>query len=158
MFCRQNSSPPLPTCSRPSISHSQMDSAAAAAFSPHQTGDIAQSTSYSEAAAAGSFSQQQQPQPAVQTPVSSPKLLPSLSTLWGQHLILSLRCPILIKWSHWSLRPPTLYWRMQMKPYLLGQGVFHFVDGSVPCPPSQVSNSSDGSYLAINPVFLHWKQ
>jgi hypothetical protein len=47
-----------------------------------------------------------------------------------------------------------LYWRMQMKPYLLGQGVFHFVDGSVPCPPFQVSDSSDGSYLAINPTFL----
>jgi hypothetical protein len=45
-----------------------------------------------------------------------------------------------------------------MKPYLLGQGVFHFVDGSVLCPPSQVSDSSSGSSLAINPSFLRWKQ
>jgi hypothetical protein len=42
-----------------------------------------------------------------------------------------------------------------MKPYLLGQGVFHFVDGSVPCPSSHVS---DGSSSAINPSFLRWKQ
>jgi hypothetical protein len=26
-----------------------------------------------------------------------------------------------------------------------------------PCPPSQVSDSSDGSTLAINPSFHHWK-
>jgi hypothetical protein len=51
-----------------------------------------------------------------------------------------------------------LYWRMQMKPYLLGQGVFYFVNGLVPCPPSHVSNCSDGSSSAINPFFLRWKQ
>jgi len=50
------------------------------------------------------------------------------------------------------------YWRMQMKPYLPGQGVFHFADGLVLCPPSQVSDSSDGSSSAINPSFLCWKQ
>ena len=27
-----------------------------------------------------------------------------------------------------------LFWRMQMKPYLIGQGVFSFVDGSTMCP------------------------
>jgi hypothetical protein len=31
-----------------------------------------------------------------------------------------------------------LYWRMQMKPYLLGQGVFEFVKGSNSCPSSHV--------------------
>jgi len=36
------------------------------------------------------------------------------------------------------------FWRMQMKSYLLGQCVFHFVDGLVPCPPSHVSNNSTG--------------
>jgi len=51
-----------------------------------------------------------------------------------------------------------LYWRMQMKPYLLGQGVFHFVDGSVPCPPSHIFDSSAGSSSIISPSFLHWKQ
>ena len=45
-----------------------------------------------------------------------------------------------------------------MKSYLIGQGVFHFIDGLVSCPPSHVSNCSDGSSSAINPSFLHWKQ
>jgi len=31
-----------------------------------------------------------------------------------------------------------LYWRMQMKPFLLGQGVYSFVDGTSPCPPSHL--------------------
>jgi len=47
---------------------------------------------------------------------------------------------------------------MQMKPYLLGQGVFHFVDGLVSCPPSHVSDSFVGSSSTINPSFLRWKQ
>jgi hypothetical protein len=47
---------------------------------------------------------------------------------------------------------------MQMKPYFLGQGVFHFADGLVSCPPSHVSDNSDVSSLAINPSFLYWKQ
>ena len=45
-----------------------------------------------------------------------------------------------------------------MKPYLLGQGVFHFVDGSVSCPPSYIFDSSAGSSSTISPSFLHWKQ
>ena len=44
-----------------------------------------------------------------------------------------------------------------MKPYLLGQGVFHFVDGSVPCPPSHIFDSSTGSSSIISPSFLCWK-
>jgi len=51
-----------------------------------------------------------------------------------------------------------LYWQMQMKPYLLGQGVFHFVDGSVPYPPSHVFDSSVSSSLTISLSFLRWKQ
>jgi hypothetical protein len=51
-----------------------------------------------------------------------------------------------------------LYWWMQMKPYLLDQGVFHFVDGSVSCPPSHVFYCFDGSSSTINPSFLRWKQ
>jgi hypothetical protein len=47
---------------------------------------------------------------------------------------------------------------MQIKPYLLGQSVSHFVDASMSCPSSYVSDSSDGSSSAINPSFLYWKQ
>jgi len=43
---------------------------------------------------------------------------------------------------------------MQMKPYLLGQGVFHFVDGLLPCPSSYVSNGSAGSSSTISLFFL----
>jgi len=45
-----------------------------------------------------------------------------------------------------------------MKPYLLGQGVFHFVDGSVSCPPSHIFDSSAGSSSTISPSFLRWKK
>jgi hypothetical protein len=47
---------------------------------------------------------------------------------------------------------------MQMKPHLLGQGIFHFIDGSVPCPPSHVSDGSVGSSSTMSPSFLCWKQ
>jgi hypothetical protein len=39
-----------------------------------------------------------------------------------------------------------LYWRMQMKPYLLGQGFFDFVDGSNFCPSLYVL-VADGTSL-----------
>ena len=51
-----------------------------------------------------------------------------------------------------------LYRRMQMKPYLFGQGVFHFVDGSVLCPPSHIFDSSASSSSIINPSSFYWKQ
>ena len=47
---------------------------------------------------------------------------------------------------------------MQMKPYLFGQGVFHFIDGSMTCPQSHVSDSFAGPSSTINPSFLRWKQ
>jgi len=47
---------------------------------------------------------------------------------------------------------------MQMKPYLLGQGAFHFVDSLVLCPSSHVFYGSTGSSSTTNPSFLYWKQ
>jgi hypothetical protein len=46
---------------------------------------------------------------------------------------------------------------MQMKPYLLGQGVFHFVDGSFSCPSPHVI-VVNGISLKVNHYFLRWKQ
>jgi hypothetical protein len=46
---------------------------------------------------------------------------------------------------------------MQMMPYLLGQGVFDFVDGSNTCPSPHVL-VADGTSLQVNQLFLHWKQ
>jgi hypothetical protein len=50
-----------------------------------------------------------------------------------------------------------LYWRMQMLPYLLSQGVFGFVNGSNTCPSPHVLARYDTS-LHVNPLFLRWKQ
>jgi len=50
-----------------------------------------------------------------------------------------------------------LYWQMQMKSYLLGQGVFGFVDGLNSCPSSHVL-VIDGTSLQVNQSFLCWKQ
>jgi len=44
-----------------------------------------------------------------------------------------------------------------MLPYLLGQGVFGFVDGSNTCPSPHVL-AGDGISLQVNPLFLRWKQ
>jgi hypothetical protein len=73
---------------------------------------------------------------------------PSIVALSNTHQVVSLKLTT----------TNYLYWRMQIKPYLLGQGVFHFVDGLVSCPPSHVSNCCDGSSSTIKPSFLRWKQ
>jgi ABC-type uncharacterized transport system permease subunit len=70
-------------------------------------------------------------------------ITPSFIALSNTHQVISLKLTT----------TNYLYWRMQMKPYLLGQCVFHFVEGSVSCPSSHISNCSDGSSLAINPFF-----
>ena len=44
-----------------------------------------------------------------------------------------------------------------MKSYLLGQGVFSFVDGSNSCPSPHVLVADDTS-LQVNEFFLRWKQ
>jgi len=46
---------------------------------------------------------------------------------------------------------------MQMLPYLRGQGVFGFVDGSNTCPSTHVL-AHDGISLQVNPLFQTWKQ
>jgi len=50
-----------------------------------------------------------------------------------------------------------LYWCMQMLPYLIGEGVFSFVNGSNTCPSPHVL-VGDGTSLQVNPLFLCWKQ
>jgi len=44
-----------------------------------------------------------------------------------------------------------------MKSYLLGQGVFGFVDGSNSCPSPHVL-ATNGTSLQVNQFFLRWKQ
>jgi hypothetical protein len=49
-----------------------------------------------------------------------------------------------------------LYWRMQMKPYLLRQGVFGFVDGSNSYPSPHIL-AANGVSLQVSQHFLRWK-
>jgi hypothetical protein len=56
-----------------------------------------------------------------------------------------------------------LFWRMQMKQYLISQGVFLFVNGSHSCPsPLDLSNHSTAASANISSgpsqAFLTWKQ
>jgi len=46
---------------------------------------------------------------------------------------------------------------MQMKPYLLDQEVFSFIDGSNSCPSPHVL-VTDGVSLQVSQLFLRWKQ
>jgi len=73
---------------------------------------------------------------------------PAIVPLSNTHQVVSLKL----------MNTNYLYWRMQMKPYLFGQGVFHFVDGSVSCPPSHIFDSSVDSSSTTSPSFLRWKQ
>jgi len=123
-----------------------MDSAVAAAtYSPHQTDGAAQPGSHSKVVATGFFSHQQQPQPTEQNRGSFSydyvvplhimgTTTPSIVALSNTHQMVSLKLTI-TNFSH----------------------VFHFVEGLVLCPPSHVSDCSNGSYLATNPSFLRWK-
>jgi hypothetical protein len=54
-----------------------------------------------------------------------------------------------------------LVWESQVKPFLLGQNLWRFIDGSHPCPspillPSDKSESSTSS--STNPNYVSWFQ
>jgi len=51
-----------------------------------------------------------------------------------------------------------MFWRMQMKSYLIGQGVFSFVDGSTVCPSSHndVSATKIANNSGFSQAFLAW--
>jgi hypothetical protein len=48
-----------------------------------------------------------------------------------------------------------LLWRAQLIPYLRGQNLFGYLDGSVPCPAITIPNSS--THIP-NPEYIHWSQ
>jgi hypothetical protein len=135
-----------------------MDSTAATDFSL-STGGAVQLASHPQAAASGAFSPPQQPSLVELVSDSSSQVPVVPLSLMGTHTLAIVPLAnthqvVLLKLTNTNY----LYWRMQMKPYLLGQGVFHFVDGSVLCPPSHIFYSSVGSSAIISPSFLRWKQ
>jgi len=135
-----------------------MDSTAAADFSL-STGGATQPANHPQAAAADAFSSPQQPPLAALVSDSSSQVPAVPLPLMGTHTttivpLVNTRQVVSLKLTNTNY----LYWRMQMKPYLLGQGVFHFVDGSMSCPPSHIFDNSIGSSSIISPSFLRWKQ
>ena len=80
-------------------------------------------------------------------PTSAASTVASIISLSHTHQVISLKLT----------NTNYLYWCMQMLPYLLGQGVFGFVDGSNTCPSSHVL-AHDGISLKVNPHFQTWKQ
>jgi hypothetical protein len=135
-----------------------MDSTVAADFSL-STGGAARPANHPQAAANGVFSPQLQPPLAEHVSDSSSQVsvvplplmgthTPAIVPLSNTHQVVSLKLT----------NTNYLYWRMQMKTYLLSQGVFHFIDGSVSCPPSHIFYSSASSSSTISPSFLRWKQ
>jgi hypothetical protein len=51
-----------------------------------------------------------------------------------------------------------LLWKAQIVPYLKGQKVFGYVDGTISMPPQSIPAFSDGSITIPNPAFLTWVQ
>jgi hypothetical protein len=52
-----------------------------------------------------------------------------------------------------------LLWKAQIVPYLKGQNLFGFIDGSLPSPPSILSQTStDLTQPPLNPDFLTWQR
>jgi hypothetical protein len=132
-----------------------MDSTAAGADFSLTTGGKAPPASHLQAVADGVLPPQQQPSLSEQVNDSFSQVsvvplhimrtqTPAIVALSNTHQVVSLKLT----------NTNYLYWQMQMKPYLLGQGVFHFVDSSMSCPPSYVSDSSTSSSSTINPSFL----
>ncbi|KAJ0093923.1 hypothetical protein Patl1_25280 [Pistacia atlantica] len=65
-----------------------------------------------------------------------------------------------------------LPWRVQLIPYLRGQNLFGYLDGSIPCPPITIPSSTNTSIsppITVpsstntsihipNPAYIHWSQ
>ncbi|CAN1177563.1 Retrovirus-related Pol polyprotein from transposon RE2, partial [Linum perenne] len=50
-----------------------------------------------------------------------------------------------------------LLWKSKIQPFLIGQNLWPFVDGSFPCPP-QFIPSYDGKTMNLNPSTTSWVQ
>jgi hypothetical protein len=108
-----------------------MDSVVAAVdFSLHQTGIATPPVGHSQAAIGGAFPQQQPPLHVKQNNDSSFHV--SVIPLY----IIETSTPVIVAFFQHSAscfiktyKHKLSHWRIQMKPYLLGQGIFHVVDG-----------------------------
>jgi len=76
---------------------------------PHQNGGAAQPATQKMLPLVPSPTSSSSPNLQSRTMTLSPMFLSFLFTSWGQRLLILLHCPTLIKWSHWNLRPPTIF-------------------------------------------------
>ncbi|KAJ0035570.1 hypothetical protein Pint_25899 [Pistacia integerrima] len=51
-----------------------------------------------------------------------------------------------------------LLWRAQLIPYLRGQNLFGYLDGSIPYTPITIPSSTNTSIHIPNPEYVHWSQ
>uniref|UniRef100_A0A2N9GPU0 Integrase catalytic domain-containing protein n=1 Tax=Fagus sylvatica TaxID=28930 RepID=A0A2N9GPU0_FAGSY len=85
---------------------------------------------------------------------TSESLSSTNTTVPTSSLITNLPHLVTVKLTHDNF----LLWKAQIVPYLKGQKVFGYVDGTISMPPQSIPASSDGSITIPNPAFLTWVQ
>ncbi|XP_019156913.1 PREDICTED: uncharacterized protein LOC109153500 [Ipomoea nil] len=81
-------------------------------------------------------------------PETAPRTTPSSNMLNQAHHYVSIKLTA----SNF------LFWRAQLVPFLRGQNLYGFVDGTTACPPEFMAASSSDAPPAINPAHALWIQ
>uniref|UniRef100_A0A2N9FQA8 Retrotransposon Copia-like N-terminal domain-containing protein n=1 Tax=Fagus sylvatica TaxID=28930 RepID=A0A2N9FQA8_FAGSY len=86
--------------------------------------------------------------------MSSSGILPAPSQNTSTHFLTPIQHLIIIKLN----RDNYLLWKAQIVPYLKGQHLFSFIDGSLPAPPSFLPpTSTEITQATLNPAFATWQ-
>ena len=48
-------------------------------------------------------------------------------------------------------------WKAQLIPFFRGQGIFGYLDGTIPIPPKEISTVATSSVIS-NPLYEHWQR
>jgi hypothetical protein len=48
-------------------------------------------------------------------------------------------------------------WKAQLTPFFRGQGLFRYLDGTIPIPPKEVFMAETSS-VTFNPLYEHWQR
>ena len=140
-----------------------MDSSQLAAISPSAAVPVVPSSSLAATPLSSSASVLQWPQPTdVGHALFNPNNAPLLPPFFAEATAASAVANVSLSHTHQVIflkltNTNYLYWRMQMKLCLLGQGVFGFVDGSNSCLSPYIP-AADGVSLQVSQHFLRWKQ
>ncbi len=86
--------------------------------------------------------------------MSSSSILPAPSQNTSTHFLTPIQHLITIKLN----RDNYLLWKARIVPYLKGQHLFSFIDGSLPAPPSFLPpTSTEITQTTLNPTFVTWQ-